>query len=135
MVEHNIAVGIDKFATEEEIYSAIVTVRDDSSFRQNVQRMSSLLRNRRTSPIEDAVGLLQYVVETRGAEHLKVSSRHLNLFEYYCLDCLLLLLFLLTSLTYLLVFFLTRFFLLCRCVRRKGYLLLLITKIRLLGVQ
>ena len=92
MIEHKIAVGIHKFATEEEIHAAILTVRDDLSFTQNVQRMSALLRNRRTSAMADAVGLLQYVAETGGAEHLKVSSRHLNLVEYYCLDCILLIL-------------------------------------------
>jgi hypothetical protein len=73
MLEHKIAVGIDKFASEEEIYSAIVTVRDDISFRENVKRMSALFRNRRTSAMEDAVGLLKYVAETKGANHLKVN--------------------------------------------------------------
>ncbi len=73
MLEHKIAVGIDKFASEEEIYSAIVTVRDEISFRDNVKRMSALFRNRRTSAMEDAVGLLKYVAETKGANHLKVS--------------------------------------------------------------
>jgi UDP-glucoronosyl and UDP-glucosyl transferase len=131
MVEHKIAVGIDKFATEEEIYSAIIKVRDDISFRQSVKRMSSLLRNRRTSAMDEAVGLLHYVAETGGAEHLKVSSRYLNLVEYYCIDCILIIL----SLSVLFLFFLSRFFLLCRCIRHRGYFLLLLTKIRLLGLQ
>jgi hypothetical protein len=131
MVEHKIAVGIDKFASEEEIYSAIVTVRDDISFRQNVQRMSSLFRNRRTSAMTDAVDLLEYVAQTGGAEHLKVSSRHLNLAEYYCLDCILLLLFC----CLLAVFAIARCFHFCRCFQQKRYFLLLITKLRVIGFQ
>ena len=79
MVEHKIAVGIHKFASEEEILSAILTVRDDLSFRQNVQRMSALFRNRRSSAMEEAMGLLQYVAETKGANHLKVIKANLFL--------------------------------------------------------
>ena len=131
MVEHNIAVGIDKFASEDEIYTAIVTVRDDPSFRRNVQRMSALFRNRRTSAMEEAVTLLSYVAEMGGADHLKVSSRHLTLVEYYCLDCILAL----ATLVLLLMYLLIRSFLLCCSVRHKRYFLLFITKIRLLGLQ
>jgi hypothetical protein len=44
------------------------------------------MRTRRTTPMEDAVWLLEFVAHTRGADHLKLASRHLSLAQYYCLD-------------------------------------------------
>jgi tellurite resistance protein TehA-like permease len=39
-------------------------------------------------PMENAIWWLEYLSSTKGAEHLKLSSRHLNFFQYYSLDCL-----------------------------------------------
>ena len=33
-----------------------------------------------------AIELIDLVTKTRGADHLKVASRHLNLIQYFCLD-------------------------------------------------
>ncbi len=53
----------------------------------NVRRLSSLMRDRRHHPMEDALWLLEYVGRTRGAEHLKLASRRLSLVQYFSLDC------------------------------------------------
>ena len=36
------------------------------------------MKDRRTRPMDDAVWLVEYVARTKGAEHLKVNSRHLG---------------------------------------------------------
>lgn len=39
--------------------------------------------------MEDAIWLLEFISKTRGAEHLKLSSRNLNLIQYLSIDILL----------------------------------------------
>ncbi len=57
------------------------------SYSSNALRLSALMRDRRSHPLQDAVWLLEYVGRNRGAEHLKLASRNLNLLEYLSLDC------------------------------------------------
>ncbi len=58
-----------------------------SRIRENVARLSLIMRDRDRHPMEEAVWLLEHVGRTGGAEHLKLGSRKLNLLQYYCLDC------------------------------------------------
>ena len=39
--------------------------------------------------MDDAVWLLEFISRTKGAEHLKLSSRNLNLIQYLSIDILL----------------------------------------------
>ena len=48
--------------------------------------MADLLALERLDPMDNAVWLLEYVAETRGAEHLKPASRHLYTVQYLSLD-------------------------------------------------
>ena len=67
---------------------------------QNVIKLSLLLKDRRGTPMDDAIWLIEFLARNKGAEHLKLSSRNLNLFEYYSLDsCLILLSMLLVFLS------------------------------------
>jgi len=89
MKERGIAEGLDKFATSDEMFTAMETVLNDPGYKRNVMALSKVARARRSPPMEDALWLLKHVAETKGAEHLKLASRKLSLFQYYCLDCLL----------------------------------------------
>ena len=42
-------------------------------------------------PLDKSIWLLEHIMETNGADHLKLDSRHLNIFQYLCLDVLLVL--------------------------------------------
>ena len=64
----------------------LLQVRDDPVYLQNVVKLSMLLKDRRGSPMDDAVWLIEFLARNKGAEHLKISSRNLNLFEYYSVD-------------------------------------------------
>jgi len=86
MEEKGIGLGVDKTASSDAIYDTIVKVRDDPSYLQNVVKLSMLLKDRRGSPMDDAVWLIEFLARNEGAEHLKISSKNLNLFEYYSLD-------------------------------------------------
>ena len=41
------------------------------------------------APMEKAISLLEYVIKTDGAEHLKIGSRKLSFFYLYSIDVLL----------------------------------------------
>lgn len=87
LAERGVAVGVgSKNPTPDEIYDAVVKVRDDPTFKENILVLSRLQRLERHSPMENAVWLLEYVAATGGAEHLKLSSRHLNMLQYFSLD-------------------------------------------------
>ena len=86
MEETGIAYGVDKTASSNAIYNAIVEVRDNPKYKENVIRLSKLLRDRRSTPMDDALWLIEYVGRTKGANHLKLASRHLNIFQYYSVD-------------------------------------------------
>ena len=78
VVDKGLGLSLQKTATAKEIYEAIVTVRDDPRFRKRVNRLADLMALEKNTPLENAVWLAEYVVETGGAEHLKLSTRKLN---------------------------------------------------------
>ena len=86
MEEKGIAIGIGKWASEDEIYDAIVKVRDDKTFQENINALSELFRMQRNHPMDDTIWLLEYMSKTNGGKHLLLSSRHLNLIQYHSLD-------------------------------------------------
>ena len=58
--------------------SPVPKVRDNPWYKKNIASLSRLMKDRRTRPMDDAVWLVEYVARTKGAEHLKVNSRHLG---------------------------------------------------------
>ena len=78
VVGKGLGVSLQKTSTAEEIYNAIVSVRDDPQFRNNVNHLADLMALERNTPLENAVWLAEYVANTKGAEHLKVSTRKLT---------------------------------------------------------
>merc|ERR1719319_945043 len=85
MEQKGIGIGIDKFATANEIVAAVNGVIDNKKYTDNINNMSTLMKLEK-NPMDEAIGLLEYLSITKGAEHLKLSSRHLNFIQYYSLD-------------------------------------------------
>merc|ERR1719400_1102084 len=54
-------------------------------YTDDVEHLSTLMKLE-PNPMNEAIKLLEYLSDTKGAEHLKLSSRHLNFFQYYSLD-------------------------------------------------
>ncbi|XP_040007331.1 UDP glucuronosyltransferase 5 family, polypeptide D1 [Xiphias gladius] len=91
-------------------------VLHQDSFRQNMQRLSRLHRDRPIVPMDEAIFWVEYVMRNKGAPHLRTEAYKMPWYSYYCLDVLLLLL---TAATVLLLsaFAIIRF--LCCRSRRK----------------
>ena len=54
-------------------------------YTDDVENLSTLMK-KEPNPMNETIKLLEYLSDTKGAEHLKLSSRHLNFIQYYSLD-------------------------------------------------
>ena len=67
MVKRGVALSVPKGSGADAIYDAVVRVRDDPGFKERASGLAKLMRDRRHSPLEDAVWLAEYVSKARGA--------------------------------------------------------------------
>ncbi|MED6231996.1 hypothetical protein ATANTOWER_017119 [Ataeniobius toweri] len=66
------------------------------SYRQNMQRLSSLHRDQPMSPMDQATFWVEYVMRHKGAPHLRTEAYRMPWYSYWCLDVLI---FLVTAVT------------------------------------
>ncbi|XP_053297750.1 UDP-glucuronosyltransferase 2C1 isoform X1 [Pleuronectes platessa] len=86
------------------------------SYRQNMQRLSSLHRDQAIAPMDHAIFWLEYVIRHKGAAHLRTEAYKMPWYSYYSLDVLLVLL---TAAAALVLFTVAVFWFLCCRGRRK----------------
>jgi glucuronosyltransferase len=72
--------------TEPTLESAITRVLNETSFKDNAQRLSSIFRDRINSPLDTAMYWVEYVMRHKGAHHLRSAARKLNFLQYHSLD-------------------------------------------------
>ena len=101
IVDKGIGVGLDKTATANDIFDAVVEVIDNPTYKENINKLSTLMKMRKNTPLDETVWFLEYVAKSRGAEHLKLASRHLNIFQYYSIDSMVFIVIILTLSAYL----------------------------------
>lgn len=58
------------------------------SFKEKVNALSNLMALDKHNQTENAVRLLEHVAATDGADHLKLNSRHMNVFQFLSIDVL-----------------------------------------------
>ena len=89
MIDKGIGVGISKWASTADIVSSVQEVLDNPKYAANVKKLSQLMKvGMKQKPMDNAIWLLEYLSETKGAEHLKLASRNLNFIQYFSLDFL-----------------------------------------------
>lgn len=62
-----------------------------SRYKENVQKLSTLHRDRPVEPLDLSVYWTEYVMRHKGAKHLKSAGADLNWIQYSCLDVIALL--------------------------------------------
>ncbi|XP_055701703.1 uncharacterized protein LOC129800979 [Phlebotomus papatasi] len=72
--------------TEETFSRAIKEVLDNPSYKNVVQGISTLFRDRPQTALETAIYWTEYVIRHRGAPHLQSHAVHLNFFQQNSLD-------------------------------------------------
>ncbi|XP_072946224.1 UDP-glycosyltransferase UGT5-like [Epargyreus clarus] len=72
--------------TEEEFASAVNTVIEDKSYRQNIIRLRSIMYDQPQSPLERAIWWIEHVLRHGGAKHLRAPAANMSWTEYYELE-------------------------------------------------
>ncbi|XP_038217908.1 UDP-glucosyltransferase 2-like [Zerene cesonia] len=84
---HKIGVRIDiDNLTEDNLLKAIRTVVDDKSYKDNVKRLRSIMRDQPESALERAVWWTEYVLWHGGAKHLRSPAANMPWTDYYEID-------------------------------------------------
>ncbi|XP_070532750.1 UDP-glucuronosyltransferase 2A2-like [Ptychodera flava] len=73
--------------TSDELYKAIKTVIDESSYKENAIRLSRIHKDRPMSPGESVVFWIEHVIKY-GGSHLRAEAFNLNFIQYSLLDVL-----------------------------------------------
>ncbi|XP_038217909.1 UDP-glucosyltransferase 2-like [Zerene cesonia] len=84
---HKIGVRLDiDNLTEDNLLKAITTVIDDKSYKDNIMRLRSIMRDQPKSALDRAVWWTEYVLRHGGAKHLRSPAANMPWTEYYEVD-------------------------------------------------
>ncbi|KAG7227346.1 hypothetical protein INR49_000351, partial [Caranx melampygus] len=72
--------------TTESLLQGLNEVLHDIRYKENVQKLSTLHRDRPVEPLDLSVYWTEYVMRHKGAKHLKSAGANLNWIQYSCLD-------------------------------------------------
>ncbi|XP_054881211.1 UDP-glucuronosyltransferase 2C1-like [Poeciliopsis prolifica] len=72
--------------TKDNFLEALKDILENASYRENIQRLSQLHRDRPMSPVDTAIFWIEYVIRNKGASHLRSTGFNLPWYSYFCLD-------------------------------------------------
>ncbi|XP_045762876.1 UDP-glycosyltransferase UGT5-like [Maniola jurtina] len=72
--------------TEEIFKEAIVTVISDQSYRENIIKLRTLMKDEPQTPLERAVWWIEYVLRHGGAKHLRAAGANISWPQYLELE-------------------------------------------------
>ncbi|XP_048419119.1 UDP-glucuronosyltransferase 2A1-like [Stegostoma tigrinum] len=99
-----------------DLLQALNEVIHNTSYRENMQKLSALHRDQPETPMERAIFWIEYVARHKGAAHLRSESYRLPWYVYYCVDVMIFLLSLFLIVIALTVVLLTK---LCSIVQNS----------------
>lgn len=92
MANRNVGIILDIVsATTENIVQGLNEIINDTRYKENIQKLSALHKDRPVDPLDLSVYWTEYVMRHKGAKHLRAAVHDLNWFQYYCLDVITLL--------------------------------------------
>ncbi|KAI3375257.1 hypothetical protein L3Q82_021764, partial [Scortum barcoo] len=77
--------------TTKSLLQGLNEVINDTRYKENVQKLSALHRDRPIDPLKLSVYWTEFVMRHKGAKHLRPAVHDLNWIQYYCLDVMVLL--------------------------------------------
>lgn len=99
------AVIVDIAMLDRHIFAdALMTALHNSSYRENMQRLSRLHRDQPVKPLDQAVFWIEYVIRHKGARHLQTQSHKMSWFVYNSVDVIAALLTVVLILTFTCIF-------------------------------
>ncbi|XP_012584764.1 PREDICTED: UDP-glucuronosyltransferase 1-8 isoform X2 [Condylura cristata] len=104
--------------TSDDFATAIKTVIREKSYKENIERLSRLHKDRPMEPLDLAVFWVEYVMRNKGAPHLRPAAHDLTWYQYHSLDVLGFLLAI--ALTVVFLFYKSCVFCCRKCFGKKG---------------
>ncbi|XP_040823471.1 UDP-glucuronosyltransferase 2B13-like isoform X2 [Ochotona curzoniae] len=81
------AVMLDfKTMSSADLLSALKTVINDPSYKENVMTLSRIHHDQPMKPLDRAVFWIEHVMRHKGAKHLRVAAYDLTWYQYHSLD-------------------------------------------------
>ncbi|XP_074506535.1 UDP-glucuronosyltransferase 1A1-like isoform X1 [Sebastes fasciatus] len=77
--------------TTESLLWGLNEVINDTRYKENMQKLSALHKDRPIDPLDLSVYWTEFVMRHKGAKHLRPAVHDLNWLQYYCLDVIALL--------------------------------------------
>lgn len=78
---------VEAYSLTKEIFlDALKDTLENPSYRNNIQRLSQLHRDRQISPMDTAIFWIEYAIRNAGAAHLRSEGLKLPWYTYFCLD-------------------------------------------------
>ncbi|TDG52108.1 hypothetical protein AWZ03_001389 [Drosophila navojoa] len=75
--------------TRLDFVKAIKQILEQPQYKQNAIKLSERIRDQPLHPLDLAVYWTEYVLRHKGAPYMRISSSHIKVLDYYCLDNLL----------------------------------------------
>ncbi|XP_066242488.1 UDP-glucuronosyltransferase 2B31-like isoform X2 [Saccopteryx leptura] len=72
--------------SSRDLVNALKTVINDSSYKENVMKLSRIHHDQPMKPLDRAVFWIEFVMRHKGAKHLRPASYDLNWVQYHSLD-------------------------------------------------
>ncbi|KAH8254186.1 hypothetical protein KR032_008812 [Drosophila birchii] len=72
--------------TEESLRHSLLQLIHNVTYKENIQRVSNIFRDRPQEPRRTAVYWIEYVIRHGGAPHMRSAGLDLNWFQFYLLD-------------------------------------------------
>ncbi|XP_067631963.1 UDP-glucosyltransferase 2-like [Eurosta solidaginis] len=72
--------------TRDDLKNAINEILYNSTYRDTMQRMSKIFRDRLMGPRETAIYWIEYVIRHKGARHMRAAGLDLKWYQFYLLD-------------------------------------------------
>ncbi|XP_034829861.1 UDP-glucosyltransferase 2-like [Maniola hyperantus] len=115
---HKIGVKLDLATlTEEQFKEAIENVISDQSYRENIKRLRSIMRDEPQSPLERAVWWTEYVLRHGGAKHLRAAGANISWAQYFELELVVLIILVLVA---TLILFVLSLYCVCKIISRNS---------------
>ncbi|XP_065223759.1 UDP-glucosyltransferase 2-like isoform X2 [Planococcus citri] len=75
--------------SKKDILTAVNTIINDTRYRNNMEKLSKIFKDRPMTPQQSVVYWTEYIIRHNRAPHLKTASLQLNWFQYFLLDVIL----------------------------------------------
>ncbi|XP_042578993.1 UDP glucuronosyltransferase 2 family, polypeptide A5 isoform X1 [Cyprinus carpio] len=110
-----VVLDINKMQSED-LVDALKTVLNNPLYKESIMRLSRIHHDQPMKPLDQAVYWIEFVMQHKGAKHLRVQAHNLSWYQYHCLDVVAFLLSVAALITFL--FIKTCCFLIRKCFRK-----------------